>query len=172
MLRELPVRDVMASDVLTFAPGDNVMDAMKAMLLRDVDGAPVVDATGSIVGLLSTADLIVEEARVHLPTVIALLGAYIELPSSKKKFDHDVEKALGSTVGEVMGDAAPTLAPDDTVEYAATIMHEQGADRLPVLDESGTIIGIVARGDIVRAIVSEWDSQDGSSGAGSAGAGA
>ena len=66
MLRELPVREVMVSDVLTFAPGDNVMDAMRTMLVRDVDGAPVVDADGSIVGLLSTADLIVEEARVHL----------------------------------------------------------------------------------------------------------
>ncbi len=157
MLRELPVRDVMVSDVLTFAPEDNVMDAMRALLVRGIDGAPVVNADGEIVGLLSTADLIVEEARVHLPTVITLLGAYIELPSSKKKFDQDVEKALGSTVGEVMGDAAPTLEPDDTVEYAATIMHEQGADRLPVIDESGSIVGIVARGDIVRAIVAEWD---------------
>ena len=157
MLRELPVRDVMASDVLTFAPDDNVMDAMRTMLVRDVDGAPVVNADGEVVGLLSTADLIVEEARVHLPTVITLLGAYIELPSSKKKFDHDVEKALGSTVGEVMSDAAPTLGPDDTVEYAATIMHEQGADRLPVIDDSGALVGIVARGDIVRAIVADWD---------------
>ena len=157
MLRELPVRDVMASDVLTFAPEDNVMDAMRTMLVRDVDGAPVINADGEVVGLLSTADLIVEEARVHLPTVITLLGAYIELPSSKKKFDHDVEKALGSTVGEVMSDAAPTLGPDDTVEYAATIMHEQGADRLPVIDDSGALVGIVARGDIVRAIVADWD---------------
>jgi len=157
MLRELPVREVMASDVLTFAPGDNVMDAMRTMLVRDVDGAPVVDSDGSIVGLLSTSDLIVEEARVHLPTVITLLGAYIELPSSKKQFDRDVEKALGSTVGEVMSDPAPTLGPDDTVEQAATIMHEQGADRLPVVDDSGASVGIVARGDIVRAIVNEQD---------------
>lgn len=157
MLRELPVREVMASDVLTFAPGDNVMDAMRTMLVRDVDGAPVVDSDGSIVGLLSTSDLIVEEARVHLPTVITLLGAYIELPSSKKQFDRDIEKALGSTVGEVMSDPAPTLGPDATVEQAATIMHEQGADRLPVVDDSGAIVGIVARGDIVRAIVNEQD---------------
>ena len=157
MLRELPVSELMTSEVLTFAPGDNVMDAMRTMLMRDVDGAPVVDAEGTIVGLLSTADLIVEEARVHLPTVITLLGAYIELPSSKKKFDQDVEKALGSTVGEVMGEPAPTLGPDDTVEVAATIMHEQGADRLPVIDDSGALVGIVARGDIVRAIVREQD---------------
>ncbi|MEX1217258.1 MAG: CBS domain-containing protein [Acidimicrobiales bacterium] len=157
MLRELPVRDVMVTDVLVFSPEDNVMDAMRSLLIRNIDGAPVVNADGDIVGLLSTSDLIVEEARVHLPTVITLLGAYIELPSSKKQFDKDVEKALGSTVGEVMGDAAPTISPEDTVEYAATVMHEQGADRLPILDESGALIGIVARGDIVRAIVAEWD---------------
>jgi CBS domain-containing protein len=36
-------------------------------------------------------------------------------------------------------------------------MHEQGADRLPVIDESGSLVGIVARGDIVRAIVNEQD---------------
>lgn len=166
MLRELPVRDLMVTDVLTFSPKDDVMDAMRSMLRRSVDGAPVLDGDGTIIGLLSTADLIVEEARVHLPTVITLLGAYIELPSSKRKFDQDVEKALGSTVGEVMGEPAPTLGPDDTVEMAASIMHEEGADRLPVVDESGALVGIIARGDIVRAIVSEWDAQDGSTGVG------
>jgi len=156
MLRELPVHEVMSADVLTFSPEDNVMDAMRTLLVRDVDAAPVVGADGEIVGMLSTADLIVEEARVHLPTVISLLGAYLELPSSKKKFDQDIEKALGSTVGEVMSGPAPTLAPDDTVEYAATIMHEEGADRLPVID-AGRVVGIVARGDIVRAIVRDMD---------------
>ena len=158
MLRETPVSDLMVTDVLTFAPGDNVNDAMRALLRRDVDGAPVVDG-GSVVGLLSTADLIVEEARVHLPTVITLLGAYVVLPRSKKKFDEDVEKALGSTVGEVMTRDFFTVAPDDTVETAASVMHENGADRLPVVDGSGALVGIIARGDIIRAIVRELDEQ-------------
>ena len=155
MLRDRPVRDLMTTDVVTFAPGDDVHDAMRTMILRDIDGAPVVDG-GAIVGLLSTADLIIEEARVHLPTVITLLGAYIELPSSKRKFDADVEKALGSTVGEVMGAAVPTIAPDDSVEAAASTMHEQEVDRLPVLDGED-LVGIITRKDIVRAIVAEWD---------------
>lgn len=162
MLRDRPVRDLMTTDVVTFAPTDDVHGAMRQMIVRDIDGAPVVDAEGTIVGLLSTADLIVEEARMHLPTVITLLGAYIELPSSKRKFDADVEKALGSTVGEVMGDPTPTIAPDDTVEAAASIMHEQQVDRLPVVDD-GDIVGIIARKDIVRAIVAEWDEPDASS---------
>jgi CBS domain-containing protein len=160
MLRELPVSELMTTEVLTFSPGDNVQDAMRALLRRDVDGAPVVE-DGAVVGMLSTSDLIVEEARVHLPTVITLLGAYLELPSSKKRFDADMEKALGSTVGEVMTAGAPAIAPDATVEEAATIMHEEAVDRIVVVDDSGTLLGIIARGDIVREIVREFDSVDG-----------
>jgi CBS domain-containing protein len=160
MLRELPVSEIMTTEVLTFASGDDVRDAMRALLRRDVDGAPVLD-DGEVVGMLSTSDLIVEEARVHLPTVITLLGAYLELPSSKKRFDADMEKALGSTVGEVMTAGAASIAPDATVEEAASIMHEQGIDRIVVIDEDGTLVGIVARGDIVREIVREFDSVDG-----------
>jgi CBS domain-containing protein len=175
MLRDVPVREVMSTDVLTFAPDDNVRDAMRALLRRDVDGAPVVDAGGLVVGLLSTSDLIVEEARVHLPTVITLLGAYLELPSSQKRFDADMAKALGSTVGEVMTAGITTIGPDDTVEQAATLLHEEGADRLAVIDEDGHLVGLVARGDIVRAIVREFDEQDAETGAaaadGSAGSG-
>ena len=160
MLRELPVSEIMTTQVLTFAPGDDVRDAMRELLRRDVDGAPVID-DGAVVGMLSTSDLIVEEARVHLPTVITLLGAYLELPSSKKRFDADMEKALGSTVGEVMTPGASSIAPDATVEEVATIMHEEGVDRLVVIDEGGSLVGIVARGDIVREIVREFDSVDG-----------
>jgi CBS domain-containing protein len=160
MLRELPVSELMTTEVLTFSPADNVRDAMRSLLRRDVDGAPVVD-DGVVVGMLSTSDLIVEEARIHLPTVVTLLGAYLELPSSKKRFDADMEKALGSTVGEVMTSGAHTIGPDATVEHAATIMHEQTVDRIAVIDADGSLVGIIARGDIVREIVREFDSVDG-----------
>jgi CBS domain-containing protein len=160
MLRETPVRELMTTEVLTFSPADDVRDAMRALLRRDVDGAPVIDG-GVVVGMLSTSDLIVEEARLHLPTVITLLGAYLELPSSKKRFDAEMEKALGSTVGEVMTSGARTISPDATVEEAATIMHEEGVDRIVVVDDSGSLVGLIARGDIVREIVREFDSVDG-----------
>lgn len=163
MLREKPVQELMTKDVLVFAPSDKVDDAMRALLRRDVDAAPVVE-DGAVVGMLSTADLIVEEASLHLPTVIALLGAYIELPSSKKKFDRDLEKAFGATVGEHMSTEIEVVGPEDSVEFAATIMHDQGVDRLPVVDDDGQLIGIIARGDIVRAIVREFDSAKGTNG--------
>lgn len=154
MLRDVPVRDVMVTEVLTFTPDENVRDAMRALVLGDIDGGPVVDEGGLVVGMLSTADLIVEEAQIHLPAVIDLLGGLFELPSSKKRYEADLGKALGATVGEVMTPGTKaTVTPDDTFETAATLMHDLALDRLPVVDDDGVLVGIIARGDIVRAIV-------------------
>lgn len=160
LLRDMPVRDLMVTDVLAFGPGDNVQDAMRALVLRDIDAAPVVGDDGRVVGMLSTADLIVEEARIPLPAVITLLGAVLELPSSKRRYEETLEKALGATVGEVMADdEVVAIGPDDTLETAATVMHDQDVSRVPVVDGDGRLVGLVARGDIVRAIVRDADAE-------------
>lgn len=146
------VREVMTTDVLTFSTDTPVQEAMRALVDRDVDGAPVVDDHGRVLGVVSTDDLIVQETRLHYPTVISLFGAYLELPSSVRRFEDDLHKAVGATVGEVMAREPVTIGEDHTLEDAATAMHEHRVGRLPVV-RSGRLVGILARGDILRAIV-------------------
>ena len=152
MSRQSPVSEVMTTDVLTFGPDDNVAEAMQILVERGIDGAPVVDAEGAVVGMLSTADLIVQESRLHFPTVISLLGATLELPSAKRHFDDDLRRVLGSTVREVMQGDPITIGVDDTVEEAATLLHDHDVSRLPVVGDGG-LVGIVARVDILRGIL-------------------
>jgi CBS domain-containing protein len=153
MLRELPVSDVMSVDVVSFTADENVSDAMARLVERGVDAGPVLDADRTVIGLLSTGDLIVEEARLHFPTVVNFLGVNVTIPWNDRELDASVAKALGASVGEVMSSKPITCGPDDTVEDAATLMHDKGVSRLPVVDHAGTLVGIIARGDIVRAIV-------------------
>jgi CBS domain-containing protein len=154
MPRDTPVRQYMTTEVLTFTPDDNVQTAMQTMVDRGVDGAPVVDANGAVVGIITTGDLIVQESQLHFPTVLSFLGATLELPSSKKHFDEDIRRALGASVGEVMSPDPRTVKEDDTLEAAATLMHHHEVSRLPVV-RGGLLVGIIARSDIVRAIVAE-----------------
>ena len=142
----------MTTDVLTFTPEDRVQDAYAALLDRHIDGAPVVDGD-EVVGMLTTDDLLVQETKLHYPTVVSLFGAYLELPSSHRKFEEELRKAVGASVGDVMTSPATTCSPDDTLERAATLMHEHEVSRLPVT-EGGRLVGIVARGDILRAVMS------------------
>ena len=152
MTQDVPVREVMTTDVVTFAPDEPIESAMATLVDRGIDGAPVVDADGNVVGMLSAGDLIVQDARLHAPTVLSILGATIELPKWKKDFEEDLHKAVGGTVGEVMDDEPVRVGPDDTVETAATLMHDNEVSRLPVV-EGGRLVGLIARGDILRAIV-------------------
>jgi len=150
--RNTLVSQVMTTEVLSFRPEDEVQKAAEAMAARSIGGAPVIDADAKVVGMLNDDDLIVSDTRLHMPTVISVLGAYLELPSSASRFDKEVRKAVGSTVGDVMSENPKTCGEDDTLEQVATVLHEHHLSRLPVVRD-GKLVGIVSRGDIVKAIV-------------------
>ena len=152
MPRTTLVRTVMTTDVITFSPDEAVQQATERLMSSEVDGGPVVDRDGRVVGMLTSDDLLVQEVRLHYPTVISLFGAYLELPSSHRKFEEDLRRAVAATVADVMHDDPVSCGPDDTLERVATVMHEEKLGRLPVI-EGGRLIGIVARGDILRSIM-------------------
>ncbi|HEX3620926.1 MAG TPA: CBS domain-containing protein [Acidimicrobiales bacterium] len=155
MPRTTLVRQVMTTDVLTFRPTETVEAAARALTQRRLGGAPVVDEGGKVVGLLEDDDLIVQDTQLHMPTVISLFGGYIELPSALAHFERDLRKAAAATVADVMDADAPTCGPEDTLEMVATALHESGSSRMAVIDDDGNLVGVVSRGDLVRAIVGD-----------------
>ena len=170
MSRQSPVSDVMTTEVLTFAPEDKVADAMRTMVDAGIDGAPVVDHRGAVVGMLSTGDLIVPESKLHFPLVIELLGATLELPGSKRHFDDDLRRTLGSTVADLMQADPVTIEADETIEAAATLLHEHQVSRMPVVGPSG-LVGLVSRVDILRAVLAEVEAEAAALGASAGAAG-
>src|SRR5690606_12119235 len=109
---------------------------------------------------LTTGDLIVQEAEVHPPAGVAILGVVIPL-TPPAQFEAELHKVLGSTVGEVMEPHPVTIAPDATVGEAAELMTERRVSRLPVVD-GGRLVGIISRADIVRELLRDLGEEAGS----------
>jgi CBS domain-containing protein len=65
LLREMPVRELMVTDVLTFTPDITVADGMRLLVERDVDAGPVIDEDEKVVGLFSTGDVVGGPALPH-----------------------------------------------------------------------------------------------------------
>jgi CBS domain-containing protein len=150
MASTTPVTDVMTSAVVTVSPELSLPEAADVLSEKGIGAVPVVDGTGTLVGLLRDEDLLISEARLHLPTTIAILpGIEFTLPGQIKRYDEELKKAASSTVSDVMEREFKSVAPSGTVEDVATLMHEHDVTHVPVVD-GGKVVGIVARGDIVR----------------------
>ncbi|HIK40728.1 CBS domain-containing protein [Thermoleptolyngbya sp. M55_K2018_002] len=150
------VADVMTPDPIVVHPETPLNEAIKLIAERRISGLPVVDADGKLVGVLSEADLMWRETGPTPPPYIMILDSviYLENPG---KHERELHKALGQTVGEVMTGRKEivTTTPSQTLQRAAKLMHDRDTTRLPVLDDSGKVIGILTRGDIVRHLAVE-----------------
>jgi CBS domain-containing protein len=146
------VADVMSRNPIVVRPETPIQDAIKIVAERRISGLPVVSAEGKLVGILSETDLMWRETGVREPAYITILDSviYLENPA---RYDRELHKALGATVEEVMSKPPiVTTTPETPLQEAARVLHEKKLHRLPVLDLAGQLIGILTRGDIVRAL--------------------
>ena len=149
MADSTPVSTIMTTDTITMTPDQSVPEAADLLAEHRIGAVPVLDADGRLVGLLRDEDLMVSEARLHVPSVIEFLGAELVWPPSVHRYEEELRKFAASTVAEVMATEFEHLAPSDSIESAATLMHDKGISHLPVVD-NGRLVGIVARGDLIR----------------------
>jgi CBS domain-containing protein len=145
------VVEIMTKDVITFKKDTSVKEAAEKLSNANVSGAPVIGDDGGLIGIVTDGDLIMQDVKLHFPTYVQLLDGYILVPSALQRFEHEFKKAIGATVGDVMTEDVMTASSEATVEDVATLMVERDISRLPVVD-NGKLIGIITKGDLVRAI--------------------
>jgi CBS domain-containing protein len=145
------VSDAMTHDPIVVRPETPLNEAIQTLAERRISGLPVVDEQGQLVGIISETDLMWQETGVTPPAYIMFLDSVIYL-QNPAKHERELHKALGQTVGEVMSSEPISISPNKPLKEAAQIMHEREVRRLPVVDDAGQVIGILTRGDIVRAM--------------------
>lgn len=150
------VADVMSRDPIVVRSETSLNEAIQILAERRISGLPVVDDAGNLVGIISETDLMWQETGVTPPAYIMFLDSVIYL-QNPATYERDLHKALGQTVGEVMSKDPITISPEKTLTQAARVMHDKNVHRLPVLDDNGQVIGILTRGDIVRAMAASQD---------------
>lgn len=149
----ITARDIMTTDVVTVDPETSVKEAANLMSEKGISGLPVVQ-NGELVGIVTENDLIIKDKKLHFPEYINVIGGIIYL-ESYKKFREEFKKFVAVKVKELMTEDVVTVSPDTSIEDLATIMHQENINRLPVVDNSGQLIGIVTRGNIVKHIAVE-----------------
>jgi CBS domain-containing protein len=147
----MKTKDLMTRDVLSVAPEASLKDVARALVERGISGLPVCDDAGRVLGVVSEADILFKErGRAERPD--GLLAWLFEESS-----EAELAKTRARTAGEAMTAPAITIGPNRPAALAARLMIEQGVNRLPVVADDGTLLGIVTRADLVRAFTRSDD---------------
>jgi CBS domain-containing protein len=145
-------RDIMTAPVITVEPDLSVKDLAALFREQRIGGVPVVK-DGKLVGIVTEGDLMALDADVQYPHYFELFDSIIYL-GSQKKFKEQLEKAAAANVEQLMTDRdkVRTVGPDDPARKAATLMSKHHIDRVPVVDEDDTLLGLITRHDIMKLI--------------------
>ena len=146
----MKAKDIMTTDVVTVSKDITIEELARLFTRHDISGAPVIDQTGAIIGIVTENDLIKMEQRLHIPTVISIFDAVIYLGSSKK-FEDDIKRMAATKVEDIYRKEVVTLEDNATLEDIATIMCDKNIHHIPII-KKGKLIGMIGKKDIVKAI--------------------
>ena len=141
--------DLMTRDVATVRPDASLLDAVKLMAQRRVSGMPVMDSSGTIVGMLSGSDLL-RWHEGHTDRQAHWLEMLAEGQHLAPEFLRGIQEQ-NRKVNTVMTRGAVTVTEDTPARAIAQLMHAKQIRRVPVVRD-GKLVGIVTRTDLVRAL--------------------
>ncbi len=148
----LKAKDIMTGDVITINSEATVEELARLLIQHKISGVPVVDDRGGLIGVVTENDLISQNKRLHIPTIIRLFDAFI--PLGLGRMEEEIKKMAAITVSEICNKKVVSITEETLMDEIATIMAEKKIHLLPVL-RNGTVVGIVGKADIVGALASE-----------------
>jgi CBS domain-containing protein len=118
------VRDAMTSNPRSIEPSTKVADAASLMKSEDVGSLPIVEG-GQLVGMVTDRDIVIRGVA-------------------------DGKDPQSTTVGEIASRDLVTVDPEQDLDEAMRLMAQHQVRRLPVAEEDGRLVGILAQADVAR----------------------
>jgi CBS domain-containing protein len=145
--RQLTVRDVMTTEPKSVTAESPLSDAARLLLSSVFTGLPVVDRKDHPLGVITQGDLI---GRGGMPLRLGLLAQ-----SEQDGLESIMDALALRRVEEIMTTPAVTIPEDRPLTEAVDLMLTKGLKRLPVVDKSGRLVGMLSRLDIFKTVMRE-----------------
>jgi len=135
-------------ELKTIDPSATIDGAIEILLQHGISGAPVVnERTGEVLGMVSSSDFLLKEE----------CGALLPMEGSAQNVEGYLtaaRKIMATTVGEVMSErSALRIKYDESMRHAADMMARDRVHRLLVVDDDGSLMGILTRSDVMKDVL-------------------
>lgn len=144
----LTAKEIMTEKVITVDLELDVSELATLFWEKRIGGAPVIDKSGKLLGIVTESDLIDQSKKVHIPTIMTILDSIIFL-ENPAKLDRELKKMTGTKVKDIYSSEIVTVTRDTPMSELATIMSDRKLHTLPVVDGE-KLVGVIGKGDIIR----------------------
>ena len=145
------VKEIMTTKPITVTGSMEIIEAARLLLENRINGVPVVDDAGKLVGILCQSDIIAQQKKLPVPSLFSFLDGYISL-SSIKGIEKEVRKIAATAVLDAMTPDPVSVSPDSTIETVAALMVDHNFHTLPVVQDK-RLVGVVGKEDILRTLL-------------------
>lgn len=139
----MKIKQLMTPEPIAIGAETPLRDVAAILSERRISGLPVIGERLEVLGVVSEADIVAKEQGPE-PERRRLSG-WLRADRTRAR------KLAARTAGEAMSAPAITIEANRSVAEAAQLLASHRIKRLPVVDEEGTLVGIVTRADLVRA---------------------
>ncbi|MFI5330058.1 MAG: CBS domain-containing protein [Desulfobaccales bacterium] len=143
--RAVTAQEIMTREVVSVRPDTPLAAVAEAMGSRGISGVPVLDDAGRVVGVISEKDFLTHLGVAEPQNFLTLVASCLQ---SKGCVALPIKQRLAA---DLMTSPAVTVSPEASVQDIAALFTGRGINRVPVTDPSGRLLGLVSRGDLVRA---------------------
>jgi len=143
----MKIRDVMKKEVYTVGSAATLKEVVALLLKRQVSGLIVIDQKGTVVGVVSEKDVY----RMLYPSYREFYESP-ELFTDFKQQEEAIKDKSDISVAEFMTTDVIFADPDEYVMKVGAIMLARNIHRLPVVNKSGKLVGVVSRGQIYHTL--------------------
>lgn len=154
------VADVMDPFVATVSPEALLGQVLQLLANDPWQRAVVIDSNRHVLGIISDTDLVARMSPEAHPGILEQLVSKLPLGHRSAEARIHLQKARGKTAADLMTAPAITLRQDESIATALAIAAERHIKRFPVVDAEGKLVGIVGRGELLSALVSDLPAAD------------
>ncbi len=160
----MKVKEIMTTKVINLTQFMSLRDASELLARYKISGAPVVDGDGVLIGILTEADILravsssADKVKMVYPS-LHTMGVFFEMSRGEVEILKAFEEQAQTVVGDCMTKKVLTCVPDDDLNEVARQLYSRNINRIPVVDADEKVVGIVTRGDIVRAFCCQANSR-------------
>jgi CBS domain-containing protein len=140
-------KDVMTSSIVSVTPETTVSEIAKLLIDRGISGVPVLEADGSLAGVVSEGDLI---RRAEIGTE-GRRSWWLDLLTGESEKARDYVKSHGRHARDIMTKDVVTVAETTPLSDIATLLEERRIKRVPVVRD-GKVVGIVSRSNLLQGL--------------------